>query len=114
MCGVEKYLQNTWALVQASKSLHTFWQHPTTPNDEYIKLFNARVTVLTTLGGHLLIHKALVLAKLETMGISAGDLENPEERPDQATYVNALESAQKEYLALLTLSGANAARFPVE
>ena len=23
MCGVEKYLQNTWALVQAGKALHT-------------------------------------------------------------------------------------------
>ena len=81
------------------------------PNDEYLKLFNAKVVVLETLGSRLPIHEALVLAKLETMGISAGDLENPEERPKQEQYMKVLESAQKEYLALLTLSGANATRF---
>ena len=32
MCGVEKHLQNTWALVQASKSLYTFWQTVTMPS----------------------------------------------------------------------------------
>ena len=45
------------------------------------------------------------------MGISAEDHENPEERPDQELYMKALKSAQKEYLALLKLSGENATRF---
>ena len=28
MCGVEYYLQDTWALDKADKMLHTFWQKP--------------------------------------------------------------------------------------
>ena len=65
MCWVEKHLQNTWALVQASKSLHMFWQSTTMPNDEYLTLFNARVTVLETLGGTLTVHRVLVLKKIK-------------------------------------------------
>ena len=41
MCGVEKHLQSTWALVQANKALYTFWQATNMPNDEYLKLFNS-------------------------------------------------------------------------
>ena len=63
------------------------------PNDEYLKLFNARVTVLENLGGQLPIHEALVIAKLKTMGVSPEDLENPEERPDQEMYMEAFASA---------------------
>ena len=76
-------------------------------NAEYIKLFNARVTVLETLGGRLPVHEALVIVKLKAMGLSSGD----EEKPDDKMCAKAFESAQKEYLALLTLSGANGARF---
>ena len=50
MCGVEKHLQDTWALVQGDKALHTFWKGTAMPNDEYLKLFNARVTVFWGLG----------------------------------------------------------------
>ena len=66
---------------------------------------------METLGGQLPIHEALVLAKLDTMGIYARDLENPDERPDQESYAKVFERAQKDYLALLALSGANATRF---
>ena len=111
MCGVKKHLHNTWALVQACKALHTFWQGPTMPNDEYLKLFNARVIVLETLRSPLPIREALVIAKLKTMGISSKDIENPEEMPNRCMYMKAVDSAQKEYLALLALSGANAIRF---
>ena len=41
------------------------------------------------------------------MGLSPGD----EEKPDDKKCANAFESAQKEYLALLALSGANATQF---
>ena len=80
MRGVKKHLQNTWALSQTSKSLHTFWQQPTMPNDEYLKLFNTRVTVLETLGGTLPIDKALVLKKIKKQGFSQEDLDHAAER----------------------------------
>ena len=111
MRWVKRHVQNTRTLVQANKALHTFWQVPTVSNDEYLKLFNARVTVLETLGGRLPMQEALVIVKLKTMGVSAGDLGKPEERPDRELYMKAFESAQKEYLALLVLSGANATQF---
>ena len=46
MCAIEKHLQDTWLLVQADKALHTFWQKPDMTDDEYLKLFNSRVTAL--------------------------------------------------------------------
>jgi hypothetical protein len=107
MCGVEKHLQSTWALVQANKALYTFWQQSNMPNDEYLKLFNSRVTVLETLGGRVPVHDTLVLAKLKDMGVSPED----EDKPSDDTMAKAFESAQKEYLALLALSGANGTRF---
>ena len=74
-------------------------------NDEHLKLFNARVTVLETLGSRLPVHEALVMAKLKGMGVSSED----EEKPSDEILAKAFESAQKEYLALLSLSGANEA-----
>ena len=68
-------------------------------NNEYLKLFNTRVTALETLGSRLCIHKALVIEKLKNTGINDGDLVIPEERPDKDSCVKAFESAQKEYLA---------------
>ena len=56
-------------------------------NDEYLKLFNARVTVLETLGGQLPVHETLVISKPKVMGVSSEDIENPEEKTDEATYV---------------------------
>ena len=113
MCGVEKHLQNTWALVQATKNLYTFWQAPTVPNDEYLKLFNARVTVLETLGCTIPVNEALILEKIKKQGFTSDDLENTAERiPDRDDVMaKAVKDAQKEYLALLALSGANATRF---
>ena len=66
--GVEKHIQDTWALVIADKALHAFYQWPYMPNNEYIKLSNSRVTVLETLGVPLPIHSKLINAKLELMG----------------------------------------------
>ena len=48
------------------------------PKDEYLKLFNARVTVLETLGGQLPMHEALVISKLTAMGVSPEDMEEPD------------------------------------
>ena len=113
MCGVEKHLQNTWALVQATKNLYTFWQAPTVQNKEYLKLFNARVTVLETLGGTIPVNEALILEKIKKQGFTSEDLENATKRiPDRDDVMaKAVKEAQKEYLALLALSGANATRF---
>ena len=60
MCGVEKHPQDTCALVIADNALHTFWKKPDMPNNEYLKLYNTRVTVLETLGGTLPIHPKLI------------------------------------------------------
>ena len=94
MRGIKKHLQNTWAPANM-------------PNNEYLKLFNAQVTVLETLGGPLPIHPALVIKKLGTLGVTGSDIENPD--PD--LYTKAVNCAQKEYPALLTLSGANVTEF---
>ena len=53
------------------------------------------------------MHIKLVLEKLKLLGVSAED----EEKPSDKILATAFESAQKEYLALLALSGANGARF---
>ena len=90
-------------MVMAGKALHTCWQSSNMPNDEYLKHFNTRFTVLETLGGPLQIHPALVIEKLGTPGMMGSDIENP----DPNLYAKVVNSAQKEYLALLVLSGAN-------
>ena len=59
------------------------------------------------LGVPLPIHTKLVRAKLVLMGLTRSDLETL--KPN--LYEKAVISAQKEYLALLTLSGANSPRF---
>ena len=51
------------------------------------------------------MHEALVMTKLKGMGVSSED----EEKPSDEILAKAFESAQKEYLALLSLSGANGA-----
>ena len=84
-----KNLQYTWALVMAGNALHTFWQSATMPNNKYLKIFNARDTVLDTLGGPLPIHTALVIAKLGTLGLTGSDIENP----DPNLYAKAVNSA---------------------
>ena len=58
---------------------------------------------METLGGPLPIHPALVITKLGTLGVMGSYIENPD--PD--LYAKAVNSAQKEYLTLLALSGAN-------
>ena len=78
------------------------------PNNEYLKLFNARVIVLETLGGPLPIHPKLVTAKLVLMGLMGTDLECL--KPNHQ-YKKAVISAQNEYLALFAISGANITRF---
>ena len=92
ICSVEKHLQHTCALVQEDKALHTFWQGVIMPNDEYLKLFNAQVTALGTLGGPLQIHLQLVTKKLVLMGLTGTDRECL--KPD--LYEKAAISAQKE------------------
>ena len=79
------------------------------PNDEYLKPFNASVNVSETLGGTLPVHKVLVLEKIKKQGFSQEDLNNVVELiPDcDDVYSKAVKDAQKEYLALLALSGAN-------
>ena len=62
---------------------------------------------MKTLGGPLPIHSKLVTTKLVLMGLMGTDLECP--KPN--LYQKAVISAQKEYLALLLLSGANGTRF---
>ena len=68
---------------------------------------------METLGGTLPIHEALVLEKIKKQGFSSEDLEHAAEQiPDRdEVYSKAVKDAQKEYLALLVVSGVNATRF---
>ena len=76
-------------------------------NDKCLKLFNARVTILETLGGPLPVHPALVIVKVGTLGVTGSDIEHP--NPD--LYDKAVNSAERGNLALLVLSGANVTQF---
>ena len=69
--------------------------------------------MLETLGGTLPVHEALVLEKIKKQGYSSEDPEKVVEIiPDRdEVYPKAFKDAQKEYLALPTLSRANATRF---
>ena len=58
---------------------------------------------METLCGLLSIHPKLIRAKSVLMGCKGNDLENPK----SSVYNKAVVSAQKEYLALLALSGTN-------
>ena len=104
---VEKHLQDIWVLAVADKAPLMFYQWTEVPNGEHIKFFTSCVTVLDTLQGPLPIHLKLVNAKLVLMGCNRNDLENLKPH----LYKKVILGAQKEYLALLALSGANNTKF---
>ena len=84
MCGVKKHIQETAALVKATKNIYMFWQKPLVTNNDYQKLFELLVTMQETLGSKLPLHLSHVTAKLLELECSDSHNPRPAEKENKA------------------------------
>ena len=70
MCGVQYYLQETWALVKADTTLHMFCKKPNMTNNQYKTQLEAYITVLESYWGCVPIHPDLLIVKLKSTKVT--------------------------------------------
>ena len=92
MCGVEEHLQHIWGMVQVDKLLYTAFQRPHESNDEWVKRFDAVVTVLEQYGRCMPKHPILLGSILAEQAV---DKKNPTEEE----LVSANATVKEEYLS---------------